>query len=357
MKKVFCFALAFAAVTFFSACSDDEGYEGPEDISVSIQYYSELSDVKCKDEKDNGKVVYIRNRDEKMVCEDGSWEDYYVRVSRNSSYDPFANLRRDTVAKFDLLPPCNAKRDSLVFLVESVKRELICLDEEWEELALQKIPSTVSSSMSLPECHASLNGAVIYASYIDEEVVCSDGKWERLSGWLKSSSSMASSSSRSSSSSVIGVRDWTFGECDESREGEIAFDSNGVVNWRNNDDDESEYGYYECLDGEWINAPEDIIDTIGWLPGEDGSFRKGTSSDRYLYTSLPSYCLVTGDENYRFYVYENDAWREARMREVCFARACTKNREGEVYKAGEMEFICTNSFWTLVSSDSVKVSF
>lgn len=356
MKKVICLALCFAAATIFSACSDD-GYEGFDDTTASVKYYSDLSDIKCKDEKDNGKVVYVQARDDKMVCEDGSWENYYVRVSRNSQINPFANLRRDTVSKFDLLPPCNTKRDSLIFFVQSIKRDLICLDEEWEELALQKIPSTVSSAMNLPECHSSLNGAVIYASYIDEEMVCSDGSWVRLSGWLKSSSSMAPSSSRSSSSSVIGVRDWAFGECDESREGEIAFDSNGVVNWRNNDNYESEYGYYECFEGEWVNAPEEVLDTIGWLPGEDGSFRKGTFEDRYLYKSLPTYCLFNGEDTYRFYVYENDSWRAARMREVCFARACTKEREGEEFSAGGMEFICTNSFWTLVSSDSVKVSF
>lgn len=357
MNKIFYLAFSFAVAVFMSACGDD-AYEGFDDTSASVKYYSDLSDIKCEDEKDDGKVVYVQTRDEKMVCEDGSWENYYVRVSRNNNRDPFIGMRRDTVSKYDLLPSCSEKRDSMIFFVQSIKRELVCLDESWEELALQRVPSSVTSSMNLPECHTSLNGALVYVSNIDEEMICSDGSWVRLSGWLKSSSSMSSSSSGArSSSSVIGVRDWAFGECNESREGEIAFDSNGVVNWRNNDDDESEYGYYECLDGEWINAPEDIIDTIGWLPGEDGSFRKGTSSDRYLYTSLPSYCLVTGDENYRFYVYENDAWREARMREVCFARACTKNREGEEFSAGGMDFICTNSFWTLVSSDSVKVSF
>lgn len=357
MKKIFCFALSFAAVLFFSACSEDDSYSGFDDTTASVQYYSDISNIRCKDEKDNGKVVYIQNRDEKMVCEDGSWQNYYVRVSRNNKKDPFENLRRDTVSKYDLLPPCNAKRDSLVFLVQSIKRELVCLDESWEELSLQRIPSTVSSSIDLPECHSSLNGAIIFVNYIDEEMVCSDGSWVRLSGWLKSSSSMASSSSRSSSSSVIGVRDWTFGECDESREGEVAFDSNGVVNWRNDDDDESEYGYYECVDGEWINAPAEVLDTIGWLPGEDGSFRIGFNSVSYLYSTLPSYCLFTGDEAKRFYVFEGDSWRQARMREVCFARACTNSREGEKYTAGGMEFICSKSFWTLVSSDSVKVSF
>ena len=346
MNKVFFFASSLAIASLFCACDDGGEFEIYDDVDVTVSTYGDLDDVRCVSEKDEGKVAYIQKSDVKRVCLDGEWESYNVYIHRNnSSRDPFANLTRDTAASFDLLPACSEKRDSLIFFVESLKKDLICLDENWLELALQKLPTYVSYSSDLPECHTSLNGAVIYVDNIDDDMVCSDGSWVRIGNWLQSSSSMSSSSSLRSSSSVS-VRNWIFGDCDESRQGEVVFDSNGYVNYRNDDYDESSQGYYECIDGEWENARIDVIDTIGWLPGEEGTFRIGRFTQSYLYVTLPDYCLVTGEEEKRFYVFENDSWRPVNLREVCFAKPCTGVNEGETFLVGGLKFKCESSLWT-----------
>lgn len=357
MNKVIRFATSFAIALFFCACGDEAEFEIYDDVDVTVSTLSDLYEVRCVAKKDEGKVAYIQKSDVKRVCLDGEWEYYNVDVVRNgSSRDPFAYLSRDTIAKFDFLPACNEKRDSMVFFVESIKKELICLDEEWLEISLQKISTYVSYKSNLPECHTSLNGAVVYVNENLEDMICSDGSWVELDNWLQSSSSSfdgSSSSASSSSSSRVSVRDWAFGICDESRQGEVVFDSNGYVNYYNDDYNESDYDYYECIDGEWENASDDVIDTLGWLPGEEGMFRGGRVSQYNLYSSLPDYCLTTGEEGKRFYVFENESWRKATLNEVCFAQSCTRVNENETFDIGGKLFLCSESQWNEVEAVSL----
>lgn len=355
MNKFISAAMLISIVFAFSSCSDED--EAYSDIDMYVTDRGELSKVACKGKYNKGLVVYIESSKEKVVCTNGYWRDYEISISRNNAMGAFSRISRDTVKIFDLLPVCTSARDSSIVYVKSMDENLVCLNRNWVELSIAVLGTRVYDEDDLPECYADINGAVIYLSSLSSDMICSDGEWVDYSTWyIESSSSRKSSSSSEprsssssrarSSSSQISARDWTFGACDESREGEIVYDTNYVVNSRN-DNNPSPYSYYECINGIWSNASLSRLDTLGWGNAEEGTLKAANYSVAgTAYRNLDDACPFKGDGSEYYYVFE-DSWRLATLMEVCFARGCTSKREGEVMKLGEIEYVCETSQWKI----------
>ena len=355
MKKNFIslFALcAFCAATLVACGSDDD------DFGVEADEYGktakDLESMECTAKKD-GMIVYLSEDNKRMVCHDGDWIDYFVWKARYEKTE-YTGKIKDTVATYAKLPSCNSSYSKDVYYVKSLNINLVCESGEWLELAIQMLPDSVRSINALPACLPSVTGAIVYLSSVSERVICSEGEWVEYKFWLqssssgKSSSSYSSSYSSSSSSSSMSILESIFGKCTSARNNEIAYDTNGVVDYYN----ASDYGYYYCNGsyGRWDEPTDKMIDTVGWKSATDGDFRQGQFSyDSWgdYYENLNSVCQIH-DSKYLYYVYDK-GWREAKNMEVCFLYACTEAREGKMYNFKGYPFKCASGVWTADSID------
>lgn len=147
------------------------------------------------------------------------------------------------------------------------------------------------------------------------------------------------------------------GDCDKSREGMVAADSNknSETYYKNHLNDFCAYGSYSCYvpsetryickSGLWVSASNLEKDTYGWKAGTEEEFRKGNVSDN-------------------FYVYINGAWRSASNLEVYANAVCNASHEGLVVYDSSFVFypyvidqdlnsayrICKSGVWEVASS-------
>ena len=349
MKKNF---VAFACMMFITlaglvACGDDEASQEKKMDEVMTSE-EDLDSVECVDKKE-GWIVYLSESDSRMVCHNREWISYMDWLVAQKEEEKSSRIADDTVANYSNLPTCNYSRDEYVEYVKSLNINLMCVDGEWLEFALQSVPNSVSSISALPVCLPSISGAIVYLTSMKDYVICSEKEWVEYDLWLvqssssgnSSSSGKSSSSSYYSSSSSLSIRDATFGACTEKRDGELAYDTNGVIGSSSND-------YYYC-DGDykyWEKAPTYMIDTLGWKSAADGTFKPGDYSySRYYYEDLSEDCEFTGENGEIYYVYDGKSWREAAELEVCMLSACTKARKGETSKLGGYTFVCGDNGW------------
>ena len=352
-KNIFAlFAISLLSSMALVACGSDDDYDPADSVDDYVKSEKDLDSLECTTERE-GMVVYLSEEDSRKVCYGGGWVDIAVWRADVEKMKKGV-VADDTVSSYSNLPACNYSREDKVFYVKSLNVNLMCVDGDWLEYALQSIPTSVSSISALPACLPSVVGAIVYVSSIGEKVICSDGNWTEYKLWLSSSSSAKSSSSYSSSSyrsssSSVDILESIFGKCTSARKNEIVYDTNGVVDYYN----ASTYGYYYCDSyGDWSSPSLTMIDTVGWKAGTDGEFREGQFSyDSWAdnYEDLNPLCLIR-NSSMLYYVYDG-GWREAEDLDVCLLYACTEAREGKDYSFKGYSFHCSNSKWVADSMD------
>ena len=342
--------ILIVSFTALVACSDDESVQEKK-IDEYMKSIDDLDSLECNEDRD-GMIVYFSETDTRMVCYEGKWIKYFEWKAAMREKEKPDVLADDTVSNYSNLPTCNYSRDKDVYYVKSLNINLICVEEDgkWLEFALQSVPDTVSSMSALPVCLSSITGARVYLSSMKSWVICSEREWIESTLWLQASSSSGAKSSSSSSryssssyysSSSINIREATLGYCTAASDGELAYDSNGVIG-------DAKHDYYVC-DGDdeyWYAASNSVADTIGWKASTDGTFKPGAFSySSSKYSDLSTSCVFKGESGQVYYVYDGDHWREAKSMEVCMLYACTKKREGETRDMNGYTFVCRSGIW------------
>lgn len=359
VKSVTIFLLA----ALYLGCSDDESFvELYEADGTYVKSESDLKNYECNLDR-KGIVVYLSDGNGTMVCDGKDWKDYKEwqasseesssstqssssaksssSEKKGSSSSSAGNV--ESVLKFADLPKCDSSYWYKVIYVESLELNVKCTNKTaWREEHLLVVRDTLSD---FPECDSTLEGAEFYHRGEREGFICHDGAWMDRDEWPLGEEFDDKIDvwdwmilDHDVSSIIKDARDSILEKCTSDKEGVFIRDT--TVEYSKN-------GYYQCSEGHWYVVPDSVADTVGLKPLGEGSFAiaRFTKDDKGYPPKLPASCIVSGEPQFVYYVYDSGAWRRASYVEMCQLHPCLKSNEGEVYSLLGYRYRCENHAW------------
>ncbi len=375
---------AFSGMAFW-CCGGDSSYADMyQGEGVYTKSMEDLEAYGCDNSKE-GVIVYLSEENETVICTKGKWtvyQDWLDKHPQSSSsnkksssstkssssaksssssnrYSSSVNIDSlGSVSGLSDLPECDSSINKAAVYVKALDRTLKCFSKiGWIESEFNAVLDT-SRWDEAPKEDCELEGDEYYNYSVKIRYVCKDLKWIPYSDWALGS--FPESPEIPSWDSTIldhelehiitDRRDSAFGECTAGREGEFIL--NETLGYSKN-------GYYQCSEGHWYIVPDSVADTIGLKPIGEGSFaiaRFTRDSSGWDRPKLPDQCIVKGEPEAAYYVYDGGAWRRASYYEICELHPCLKANEGDTYNLFGFTFYCRNSNWEQDGPYSFKQS-